>query len=257
MFLLDQLYSILLLSATNDQGLRSVLESASMNAPLLLLASNSPRRRQLLDLLDWKYRVQPANIIEVAEAGEDPAHYVKRLARSKAQAVSVQAQPDWLVLAADTIVVDGDAQQARILEKPIDAQQAFQMLAGLRGRSHRVFTALAVFNPISQKYLTDLCITKVPMRPYSDEEISDYISSGDPMDKAGAYAIQHASFHPVEHLQGCYTSVMGLPLCHLLRLLQPFGFSTQKPLAQICQSTFQYRCPVSDSILAETAISAY
>jgi len=224
-----------------------------MRAPVLLLASNSPRRRQLLALGEWEFMVYPANIDEKHLPGESPSLYGLRLAETKARTAAVEVaaevQPGWLVVAADTIVVDQTPSGAEILEKPASRAEAFRMLAQLRGRSHQVYTALAVYDPSQGRLLTDLCITDVPMRAYSDGEITAYIASGDPMDKAGAYAIQNPQFHPVEHLQGCYASVMGLPLCHLQRTLRQLGVIPTRNLPQACQAEIKYTCPVFKEIL--------
>jgi MAF protein len=203
----------------------------------------------LLALGEWEFKVYPANIDENHLPGESPAHYVLRLAETKARTAAVQAQPGWLVVAADTIVVDHTSSGAEILEKPAGQAEAFQMLSQLRGRSHQVYTALAVFDPTKERLLTDLCVTDVPMRAYTDVEIRTYIASGDPTDKAGAYAIQNAQFHPVDHLEGCYASVMGLPLCHLQRTLRWFGVFPTVNLPQTCQTEINYECPVYEEIL--------
>lgn len=242
---------------SNFDSQRFVLESAHMVVPVLILASNSPRRRQLLSLGEWEFKVIPANVDETHLPEEDPAHYVLRLAKTKARAAAPGAlpgaapgaQPGWLVIAADTIVVDSSKHAITILEKPASPAEAFQMLSRLRGRSHQVFTALAVLDPVTDRLETDLCVTDVPMRSYTDEEIDAYLSTGDPMDKAGAYAIQNKSFHPVDHLEGCYASVMGLPLCHLQRTLRRFGIFPKVDLSQPCQSSLNYDCPVYGEIL--------
>jgi len=220
-----------------------------MRLPILLLASNSPRRRQLLALGGWEFKVYPANIDENHLPGEGPGRYVLRLAETKARTAARQAQPGWLVVAADTIVVDHTPSGDEILEKPASQAQAFQMLSQLRGRSHQVFTALAVFDPSKERLLTDLCVTEVPMRAYTDGEITAYIASGDPMDKAGAYAIQNARFHPVERLEGCFASVMGLPLCHLQRTLRRFDVFPTENLPAACQAEIRYTRPVYGEIL--------
>lgn len=155
-----------------------------------------------------------------------------------------------MVVAADTTVVDGE----RILGKPADEHEAASMLLDLRGRTHKVHTALAVIPPSSSEImaediLTDHCITDVPMREYSHEEMQDYIASGDPMDKAGAYAIQHPGFHPVEALSGCYANVMGLPLCHLTRTLAKIGVKPGGDIAEACQAALSYDCPVYAQVL--------
>ena len=247
------MYPILHPTGSRDQGWRSVLQSWIMRAPVLLLASNSPRRRQLLALGEWEFVVYPANIDEKHLPGESPSSYVLRLAQTKARSAAsgaaAQVQPGWLVVAADTIVVDQTPAGPEILEKPASQAEAFRMLAQLRGRSHQVYTALAVYDPSRDRLLTDLCIIDVPMRAYSDAEITSYIASGDPMDKAGAYAIQSPQFHPVEHLRGCYAGVMGLPLCHLQRTLHLFGVNPAHNLSLACQAEIKYQCPVYPEIL--------
>ncbi|MBN2148615.1 MAG: septum formation protein Maf [Anaerolineales bacterium] len=222
----------------------------------LILASNSPRRKQLIALGGWLYEVAAAEVDETVLLGEQAADYVLRLAQSKARTaieriaagVALQGErgEDVLVVAADTSVVDGD----QILGKPRDPDEARQMLARLRKRTHQVYTALAVMRLRDGAMLTDLCVTDVPMRDYSDEEMIAYIQTGDPLDKAGAYAIQHAGFHPVERLEGCYANVVGLPLCHLKRTLRRWGVQAAVDLPLACQETFQYTCPVFQDILA-------
>jgi MAF protein len=215
-----------------------------MSIEMILLASNSPRRKQLLALAGWPYRIQPADVDETPLPGEPAEAYVLRLAESKARAAAGSAE-DGLVLAADTTVVDAGA----ILGKPNDADQARAMLWQLRGRSHQVLTALAVLQSHTDRLLTDVCATDVPMRAYTEAEIEAYVASGDPLDKAGAYAIQHAGFHPVESLAGCYANVVGLPLCHLARMLRKLGLSPRADLPQACQAALGYQCPVYDQIL--------
>ncbi|MCJ7434558.1 MAG: Maf family protein, partial [Anaerolineales bacterium] len=163
----------------------------------------------------------------------------------KARAVAQTAQPDYIIIGADTAVVDsGD-----ILGKPIDAAEAVTMLTRLRGHSHQVYTGIAALRVADGKLVTDLCNTDVPMRLYSDEEIESYALSGDPLDKAGAYAIQHPGFRPVEKLNGCYASVMGLPICHLVRSLRQLDISPTADVPVNCQTYLNYQCPVSGAIL--------
>jgi MAF protein len=170
--------------------------------------------------------------------------YVARLAAAKARA-AVEVRSDTVVVAADTTVVaDG-----MILGKPADADQAVKMLQQLRGRVHQVFTGLAVLRIADGTLLEDFCSTDVSMRDYSDEEILAYVSSGDPMDKAGAYAIQHRGFNPARPLQGCYANVVGLPLCNLLRTLKKVGVYTRNDVPRACQVALQYECPVYKKIL--------
>jgi MAF protein len=212
---------------------------------LLLLASNSPRRKELLSLGDWMFSVSVSNVDESQQTGEAPADYVLRLAEAKARAAAASARPEHIIIGADTAVVDGN----QILGKPKDMMEATAMLKMLRGHAHQVYTALAVLRMNDGRLLMDLCVTNVPMRNYSDEEIEAYVLSGDPFDKAGAYAIQNSRFHPVQAMKGCVTSVMGLPLCHLLRVLRKMDVRPEADLPAACQSRLQYQCPVSSAIL--------
>jgi len=216
-------------------------------APKLILASNSPRRRQLLALTGWDFDIRPVDIDETPLPNENPASYVLRLAENKARAASLAAQPGEVILTADTTVAD----DGRILGKPVDAADARQILRSLRGRAHTVFTAIGVAQFQSSRPITDLCATQVWMRDYTDAEIEAYIASGDPFDKAGAYAIQNPAFDPAERLEGCYACVVGLPICHVVRALAPFGFETASPISTSCPEVLQMDspCPAADTIL--------
>jgi septum formation protein len=213
---------------------------------VLVLASNSPRRRELLRLGGWSFDTRPAEVDESQCPGEAPAAYVLRLAESKARACGESARVDQTILAADTTVVN----EGIILGKPKDHAEAARMLQDLRGHGHQVLTGIVVLRPSDGTMVTDLCVTEVPMRAYGDEEIDAYVASGDPLDKAGAYAIQNRGFHPVESLTGCYASVMGLPLCHLTRSLRKLGIAPTTDIATECQSALSYACPISSAVLA-------
>jgi MAF protein len=191
------------------------------------------------------FHVRPADVDESQRPGEAPRDYVLRLAEKKAKACAASARPGEVVVAADTaVVLDGE-----ILGKPASLAEAVEMLRRLRGRSHQVCTAIAVLENETGALLTDLCVTEVNMRAYTEEEIQTYVLSGDPLDKAGAYAIQHDGFRPVENMQGCYASVMGLPLCHLSRTLAKLDISSRTPLAIQCQSALKYNCPIFARVL--------
>lgn len=210
----------------------------------MILASSSPRRRQLLTLTRLEFQVLPAEVDETPLRDEAASDYVKRLAASKARAIGGQSSvADQLVLAADTTVVDGN----QILGKPVDKGAAWRMLQQLRGRSHQVYTAITLLK--DDQLWMDCCGTEVPMRDYSEAEMRTYIESGDPLDKAGAYAIQHAGFHPVEDLQGCYANVVGLPLCHLVRALQKYDIELTADVPSACQATLGYDCPIYEAVL--------
>ncbi len=218
---------------------------------ILVLASNSPRRRQLLALGNWDFIVNVADIDETQLAGETPKEYVLRLAQEKALAVKDKVSVESIVIGSDTTVVLDDA----ILGKPVDEEDAERMLKKLRGRTHQVYTGIALYRVQDGKMLTELSITDVPMRDYSDDEIRAYIETGDPMDKAGAYAIQHPEFQPVHSMQGCYASVMGLSMCHVLRALQKFDISPAADVPAACQTLLNYQCQVSSAILRGELVS--
>ncbi len=182
--------------------------------PPLVLASASPRRRQLLEMLGIPCIVTPSRVPEVRVADEKAIPYAERLAQSKA--LSVEGD---LVLAADTIVISGH----HVLEKPADEADAFQMLARLRGHSHQVVTAVALSHRRVVRLRTD--VTKVTFRRMSDEFLRAYIATGEPMDKAGAYGIQGYGAALVERVEGDFFSVMGLPVRLVLDLLEEAGFS--------------------------------
>ena len=213
--------------------------------PLLVLASSSPRRRQLLALADWMFSIVITDVDESQRANEMPADYVLRLAETKARAAASQAHAGQVVLGADTAVVDG----ADILGKPKDMAEADRMLTQLRGHTHQVYTGMALIRLSDGLLLRELCVTDVPMRDYSDDEINAYIQTGDPLDKAGAYAIQHPHFQPVAHMSGCYASVMGLPMCHLVRAMRKMDIPPRANVPVNCQTLLEYQCPVSRGIL--------
>ncbi len=178
--------------------------------------------------------------------GEAPGLYVSRLAEKKALAAAAHVSSSALILASDTTVAD----ESQILGKPADEAEAFEMLFQLRGRIYQVYTAICLYAPAQEKMVTELCVSNVPMRSYSNEEIELYIRSGDPMDKAGGYAIQNKGFHPVEAFRGCFASVMGLPLCHLTRALWKFGEEIKMNVPIACQNHLNYDCPIHAAVLA-------
>lgn len=215
--------------------------------PKFVLASNSPRRKTLLGLSGVTFEIAPADINEDVLPGEDPQTYVLRLAEEKARAAATAYRgEDVVIIAADTTV----AHEGRILAKPLDADEARAMLVDLRGKEHVALTAICVLRTKDGVHLTELAVTRVPMRDYSDAEMEAYIASGDPLDKAGAYAIQHAGFHPVAEMRGCFANVAGLPLCHLKRTLAKWEIHLTDELPAACQAYLNYECPVTDDILA-------
>lgn len=195
----------------------------SLSAPRLVLASASPRRRELLASLGVAFDVLPTDVDETPRPGEPPLAYAKRLSAEKAAAAARAVTPPALILAADTVVICDGA----VWGKPADAAEARAMLQRLRGRAHTVCTALTLMrlvNSATPSAVTRLTCTEVHMRAYSDAEIDAYIATGDPFDKAGGYAIQHTGFDPVARVHGSYTNVVGLPLETLNALLAETGW---------------------------------
>ena len=195
-----------------------------MANPPFILASSSPRRRELLASLGISFTVCKPSIDETQHPGEPAADYVQRLSVEKAAAVVHQVQHRALILAADTVVIDnGD-----ILGKPEDADEARFMLVRMRDRVHRVCTAITLHLLDKQpQTITRLTCTEVTMRNYSDAEIDAYIATGDPFDKAGSYAIQHPEFAPVARIDGSETNVIGLPLETLREILNEIGWMAE------------------------------
>ena len=212
----------------------------------ILLASASPRRRALLGLLRLPFDVTRADIDETTHPGEPARDYTARLSREKAQAVFERVKgSDALILAADTTVADGD----EILGKPADDAEARAMLHRLRGRVHQVYTALTLLDAATGRHRTDVALTDVRMRDYTEDEIEAYIASGDPFDKAGGYAIQNTAFHPVAGLRGCYANVMGLPLCEVVRALHDFGVTVPPAAPGLCTHAGDSGCDIDPELL--------
>jgi septum formation protein len=184
----------------------------------IVLASSSPRRRELLARLGVDFTMAPSTVVERDPfPGEDPAAYALFLAEQKADDVAYRF-PDAVVLGADTVVaVDG-----MILNKPADEADALRMLRLLRGRSHVVVTGVAVRGPTAR---SAAITARVWMRDSCDEDLRGYIATGEPMDKAGAYAVQGLGGRLVERVEGCYETVVGLPLCTAAALLSAAGAS--------------------------------
>lgn len=200
----------------------------------IVLASASPRRKELLETLGISFKVLVSNIEEKPIDGEVPGQYAARNAREKALAVVAQF-PDQcqnsVVIGCDTIVVSVDG---RILEKPSDKSHAISMLRELSGSRHTVISGLAFVCGDSQKILYETpVITEVAFREMSDPEITAYVATGEPMDKAGSYGAQGRAAVFIEGIFGSYTNVVGLPLCETAEALKAFGgielFSAQKP----------------------------
>jgi len=186
----------------------------------LVLASGSPRRRELLGLFDIPFKTRPADIDETQNADETPLDYVWRLARQKGSAVAAN-NSDLPVLSADTIVEF----EGSVWGKPVDLSDARRTLSALKGKTHRVYTAISLLDPAHNLELERMVKSEVHMRDYSDQELQAYLDLGDWRDKAGGYAIQHAGFHPCQGYTGSYSNIMGLPLCETAELLRQAGFA--------------------------------
>jgi MAF protein len=209
-----------------------------------ILASGSPRRKGLLALLGLPFVVRPADVQEENHIGESAAQMVQRLSKDKACAVLVQVHSG-LILAADTTVcLDG-----RVLGKPTDSAEAVVILRDLRARQHMVYSGVTVIDVGSGRMCTELVESIVWMRNYDDQEIAAYVASGDPLDKAGAYAIQYGDFAPVARIVGCYANVMGLPLCHIYRLLREIGVAPVQTPVTACNRANKRVCDVAQEIL--------
>lgn len=187
---------------------------ASVGTAPLVLASASPRRTELLGAAGYRFDVDPADVDEGPRPNESPAAYVERLARSKAAAVSAR-HPAAVVLGADTVVtIDGE-----LLGKPADESDACTMLRRLAGRTHRVMTGVAVAAPAGGALSSAVEVTVVRFRPLDDAEIDAYVTTGEPADKAGAYAIQGGAGAFVASIDGAFDNVVGLPMTLVGRLL--------------------------------------
>jgi len=193
--------------------------------------------------------VQTSDINESVLPGESAQDYVLRLAISKSLAFNPLSAERLIVIAADTAVIDGE----QILGKPGSQRQAIEMLENLRNRTHQVLSGIAVRDTKIDEIFTDLCTTQVEMRNYGEKEIEDYVASGDPMDKAGAYAIQHLGFNPVAQITGCYANVVGLPLCHLGQIFNRLGVEFREEAIQDCLSNSDYQCRLVEEINAMDA----
>jgi len=184
----------------------------------LILASASPRRQELLREAGIRFAAHPPHVPEERGSGELPLAYAQRLALEKAQAVA-RDFPRRYVLGADTIVVVDD----EVLEKPRDAADAARMLRRLSGRGHSVTTAVSLVSP-EERLDTRYATTQVFFRRIEEQEISDYVAGGEPMDKAGAYAIQGGAARWTERIEGEYSNVVGLPLSLVKEMLRANGF---------------------------------
>jgi septum formation protein len=185
---------------------------------VLILASASPRRRELLASIGIRFDVVPSNVPEARQDGEAPEEYVARLSRDKAEVIARQYPSRWIV-AADTTVLLGD----ELLEKPADPADAARMLATIAGRTHIVYSGVTVQCLDRQHRETRVSESEVRMLPLSRSEIEWYVGTGEPLDKAGAYAVQGIGAMFIDSIHGSYTNVVGLPLALLFQMLREAG----------------------------------
>jgi septum formation protein len=220
------------------------MTSQPSHLPPLILASASPRRRELMTQLGVIFEARAMDINEDALPGETPTETQKRITLAKAMAVNLRGQghpAGAIVIACDTtVLLDGE-----MLNKPADADQAREMLRRLRGRAHQVQSCIVVRRP--ERTDLDIVVSDVYMRDYGDDEIERYIESGDPFDKAGSYAVQHIVFHPVARICGCPLNVVGLSLCQLRTHVPELP-----PCGAVCAAWFGLQCPVEMSKVALT-----
>ncbi len=213
-----------------------------------ILASQSPRRRELLSLAGYPYRVMVAAVDETIIDHPDPAENTIQTAQLKARAIAkrhsaVETEREIVIGADTTVALDNE-----MLGKPAGDSEARRMLVALRGRYHWVHTGVALLDLATGREITGVHSARVIMRPYSDQEIDRYIATGDPLDKAGAYAIQHPQFRPVSRLDGCYLGVMGISICHLLQLLTRLQIPLQADLRALEMAHHHYACPLLANI---------
>ncbi|MCH8061547.1 MAG: septum formation protein Maf [Chloroflexi bacterium] len=192
---------------------------ASLADRTLVLASGSPRRREIVKALDMRIRITVSDAVEGPPGpGEETSEYAMRLSLEKARSSRIEDE-GCLILGADTIVVH----EGEILGKPADEVQAVHMLERLRGRTHSVITGVTLLDVDTGRHRSATRASDVVMRYYGDEEIKAYVESGEPMDKAGAYAAQDERFNPAAEIRGCYLNVVGLPLCDVIDIMADMG----------------------------------
>jgi MAF protein len=202
----------------------------------------------LIALLGHPFEVVVAGVDEDLVTDVDAGVNARETARLKARAVAERVDGDgsvWrVVVAADTVVVAN----SRILGKPSSPHEAITMLKLLRGTSHQVHTGLTLIDMRQQREWAGVQTSIVTMRHYTDAEIDAYVASGDPLDKAGAYGIQHPTFQPVAQLDGCYTGVMGLSVCHLTQALREWDLPVWAQQTAVAQAHRHYPCPILPTI---------
>ena len=190
-----------------------------MDKKKIILASQSPRRKWLLEQIGLEFDIITSNFDENIEGKKFSRQLIESLAFEKAKDVAARVGDDALIIAADTVVILG----SKILGKPKDEADAKSMLKQLSGREHKVMTAVAIIDKYEDKILLKSTLSKVKFKKLSEREIDDYIKTGEPMDKAGSYGIQAYGSIFVEKVEGCYNNIVGLPLNLLSEMLKCFG----------------------------------
>ena len=239
-YAIDQIQTLDMFPQTHHVECVTVL-TLKQTPSALVLASGSPRRRELLTELGLDFVVQPSNAPEEQHEGETAEDMVRRLSRDKAMTVTAGLTDGYVIGADSTVVLNG-----RAIGKPEDEDDARRMLRELRGTEHQVTTGLTVVNVATGQRLTDHMTAEIVMRNFTDEEMETSIASGTPMDKAGAYAVQDTEFRPATLQYGCYTNVVGLPLCRMLEMLRELGYQPPVELPASVSSRCLGACPFKD-----------
>ena len=240
-YAIDQIQPLDMFPQTHHVECVAVL-TLKQTPPALVLASGSPRRRELLAEMGLDFLVQPSNAPEQQQEGETAEDMVRRLSRDKAMTVAAGLTDGYVIGADSTVVLDG-----RAIGKPEDEDDARRMLRELRGTEHQVTTGLTVVNVATGQHLTDHMTAEIVMRDFTDAEMEASIASGTPMDKAGAYAVQDTVFRPATVQDGCYTNVVGLPLCRMMEMLRELGYQPPAELPASVGSRCLGFCPFRDS----------
>ena len=197
----------------------------------ITLASSSPRRKALLEEIGLSFDICPSNIDEDIKQGESPAEHCLRLAEEKAKEAAKNVETGW-ILGADTIVFIDN----QILGKPSNVNEAQEMLTLLRGRCHKVLTAFCLLNASTDTTIKRIAESRIKIKNLTDKEIEDYLKTGEPLDKAGAYAVQGIGNFMVESIEGSYTNVVGLPMEELRQALEELGIISKETKASKSQS---------------------